>query len=72
MHLSIPLKEMSVEEKLQAIEEIWADLSSTPETIPSPAWHADVLQVREERIVEGRAQFLDIEEAKKAVQEKII
>ncbi|AAM71825.1 MAG TPA: addiction module antitoxin RelB [Chlorobaculum sp.] len=71
MHLSIPLKQMSVEEKLQAIEEIWADLASTPANIPSPAWHADVLQVREERIAEGRAQFLDIEEAKKAVRERL-
>ena len=71
MHLSIPLKQMSVEEKLQAIEEIWVDLASTPETIPSPAWHADVLQVREERIAKGRAQFLDIEAAKKAVREKL-
>ena len=72
MHLNIPLKQMSVEEKLQAIEEIWADLASTPETVPSPTWHADVLQVREERIAEGWTQFLDIEDAKKAVHEKII
>jgi len=71
MHLSIPLKQMSVEEKLQAIEEIWADLASTPENLPSPAWHADVLQVREERIAEGRALFLGSEEAKKAVREKL-
>jgi hypothetical protein len=71
MRLSILLKQMSVEEKLQAIKEIWADLASTPETVPSPAWHDDVLHVREERIAEGRAQFLDIEEAKKAVREKL-
>jgi len=56
---------MSVEEKLQAIEEIWADLASTPENLPSPAWHTDVLQVREERIAEGRAQFLGSEKPKK-------
>lgn len=61
---------MSVEEKLQAIEEIWADLASTPENVPSPAWHADVLQAREELITDGRAQFFDIEDAKKAVREK--
>lgn len=68
MHLSIPLKQMSVEEKLQAIEEIRADLASTPENVPFPAWHADVLQVREARIAEGRAQFFDIEDAKKTVR----
>jgi hypothetical protein len=34
MHLSIPLKQMSVEEKLQAIEEIWTDLDLPPLTRP--------------------------------------
>ena len=44
MHLTIPLEQISVEDKLQAIEEIWADLAGTPENIPSPSWHADVLR----------------------------
>jgi hypothetical protein len=71
MHFNIPLKQMSVEEKLQAIEEIWADLASTPENIPSPSWHADVLRAREKRISEGTSHFLDLTEAKKAVREQL-
>lgn len=71
MHFSIPLKQMSVEDKLRAIEEIWADLSGTPENIPSPSWHADVLQARERRISEGRSHFLDIADAKNAVKEQL-
>ncbi len=71
MHFSIPLKQMSVEDKLQAIEEIWADLAGTPENIPSPSWHADVLRARERRISEGRSHFLDIAEAKNAVKEHL-
>jgi len=71
MPFSIPLKQMSVEDKLQAIEEIWADLASTPENIPSPSWHADVLLAREKRISEGASHFLDIAEAKKAVREQL-
>jgi hypothetical protein len=47
------------------------NLANTPETIPSPAWHADVLQLREERIAEGRVQFLDIKAAKKTVRERL-
>jgi hypothetical protein len=69
MHFSIPLEQMSVEDKLQAIEVIWADLAGTPENIPSPSWHADVLRAREKRISEGASNFLDIAEAKKAVRE---
>ncbi|MFA6009029.1 MAG: addiction module protein [Desulfobacteraceae bacterium] len=71
MHFNIPLKQMSVEDKLQAIEEIWADLADTPENIPSPSWHADVLSAREKRITEGTSHFLDISEAKKAVREQL-
>ncbi len=68
MHVTIPLDKMSATEKLQAIEEIWADLSMVSEDVPSPAWHADVLRAREERIADGRSRFLDIAEAKAAVR----
>ena len=71
MHFSIPLEQMSVEDKLQAIEEIWSDLACTPENVPSPSWHADVLRAREKRISEGKSHFLDISEAKKAVREQL-
>lgn len=71
MNFSIPLDKMSVEDKLQAIEEIWADLVDTPENIPSPSWHADVLKAREKRISEETSRFLDVAEAKNAVKEKI-
>jgi hypothetical protein len=62
---------MSVEDKLQAIEEIWANLAGTPENIPSPSWHIDVLLAREKRISEGKSHFLDIAEAKRAVREQL-
>ena len=71
MQLNIPLEHMSVEEKLQAIEEIWTDLASIPENIPSPIWHTKVLREREEHILEGTSQFMDIAEAKKAVRKQL-
>ena len=71
MHVTIPLDKMSVTDKLQAIEEIWADLTMVSEDVPSPAWHADVLRAREERISDGRSRFLDIAEAKAAVRGQI-
>ena len=71
MRLTIPLKQMSVEEKLMAIEEIWADLAGMPDNLPSPAWHADVLRAREQRISEGTSHFLDLADAKKAVQDRL-
>jgi hypothetical protein len=71
MQLTIPLEQMSVEDKLQAIEEIWADLAGKPENMPSPSWHVDVLLAREKRISDGTSHFLDIAEAKEAVRRRI-
>ncbi len=71
MQINIPLEEMSVEDKLRAMEIIWADLANTRENIPSPAWHADVLRAREQRISEGATRFMDITEAKKAVRKRL-
>jgi len=71
MQLVIPLNRMSATDKVEAMEEIWADLSRNAADVPSPAWHADVLCVREDRISEGTSRFLDIAEAKQAVREQI-
>jgi hypothetical protein len=62
---------MSATDKLQAIEEIWADISTVSEDVPSPAWHTDVLRAREGRISDGRSHFLDIAQAKAVVREQI-
>lgn len=48
MNVQIPLDTMTVKEKLRAMEEIWADLRRQPETVPSPNWHRDVLDGREQ------------------------
>ncbi len=71
MRLSIPLQQMTATEKLQAIEEIWADLARESEDVPVPAWHGDVLRAREQRVADATARFLDIAAAKQAVREQI-
>ena len=43
MSIKLPLDEMTVQEKLAAMESLWEDLSRSPEAIESPAWHKDVL-----------------------------
>lgn len=70
MQLAIPLAEMTIADKLRALEEIWTDLQSTPDGVPSPAWHADVLHAREDRVREGTSQFDDWASAKSRIREK--
>jgi hypothetical protein len=66
----LPLDQMTVEEKLQLMEILWEDLSRNPESIPSPAWHGEVLAERERKIDEGKAKFLSLDEVRKNLQEK--
>ena len=70
MQLAIPLSKMTTLEKLRAIEVIWDDLQRTPEEIPSPAWHGDVLRAREDRVREGSSHFGDWSDAKRRIRER--
>ena len=70
MALSLPLSEMTLEEKLQAMEALWEDLSRTPDLIESPTWHEDILREREQRLAAGEAKFVDWDEAKAYIRSR--
>ncbi|MGD1017927.1 MAG: addiction module protein [Verrucomicrobiia bacterium] len=71
MATELPLNQMSVREKLTAMEALWEDLSRTPEAIASPGWHQDVLEDRQKRVAEGKARYADWETAKKKIRRKV-
>jgi len=64
MPASLPLNEMTVAEKLRAMEALWDDLCRRGEVIPSPEWHGEVLAEREQLVTEGKAKFSDWDEAR--------
>ena len=70
MQVAIPLDKMTTADKLRALEDIWSDLQRTPGEVPSPAWHADVLHARENRVREGSSQFEDWADAKQRIRER--
>ncbi len=71
MSINLPLKEMTLQEKLAVMELIWEDLVRTPDALESSAWHRDVLEVRGQRIAEGKSQFTDWEKAKLDIRNKL-
>ena len=71
MAITLPLKEMTVQEKLAAMESLWEDLAHSPETVESPAWHKEVLDERRQRVAEGTARFVDWEKAKTDIRKKL-
>jgi hypothetical protein len=71
MEITISLDKMTVEEKLAAMELLWDDLCKNPDDIPSPSWHNNILQSREERLKNGKEKVSDWQEAKKRIRESI-
>jgi hypothetical protein len=67
----LPLEEMTLHEKLAAMEALWEDLARSPEAIESPAWHEEILDERRQQIAAGKARFEDWETAKVEIRNKL-
>jgi transposase len=67
--ITLPLDQMTVDEKLRALEQIWEDLCRNEATIPCPQWHYDVLEAREARSKDGGERFTRWEDAKRRIRE---
>ena len=61
------IREMPLHEKLLTMEALLENLASSEESIEIPDWHKDVLDQRELLIAEGKAHFIDWEQAKKEI-----
>jgi hypothetical protein len=72
MEITLPLNQMTIEEKLRMMEMLWSDLTRQETEFSSPAWHEDVLKMREERIKTGQEDFVDWETAKKNLRERLL
>ncbi len=67
---TLPLSEMTRAAKLRVMEELWDDLCRSPEGVPSPAWHGEVLAARAERVAEGDAEFREWADVKERLLRK--
>ncbi len=46
----------------------WTSLTRTPEAVPSPDWHGEVLTDRLVKIERGESQFLALDEVEARLQ----
>ena len=70
MEITLPLDQMTVAEKLRAMETLRADLSRSADELESPVWHESVMKDRDENIPEGKDSFIDWETAKRQLQDR--
>lgn len=59
MDETLPLDQMTVDEKLRALERIWDDLSREDGNVPYPPWHGDALKARQARVDSGDEHVVD-------------
>ena len=67
---TLQIAQMSREEKLRALEAIWADLSKDDAQVESPAWHEDVLKETEARVAAGQEHIEDWQAAKRELRKR--
>ena len=68
----LPSQEMTVEEKLRAMELLWDDLCRRAGGVTSPDWHEDVLAQRQAAVQRGEDRFEDWETAKRDIKNKVL
>ncbi len=71
MAISLPLTEMTIEEKLRIMEAIWDDLRRHADRMPAPSWHGELLAKREAAVARGEDTFEDWEAAKRRIDKEI-
>ena len=67
---SLAIQQMSWEEKLRAMEELWESLSREPGRLESPPWHGDALRETEQRYEAGLEEAIDWAVAKQELRQR--
>ena len=70
VNTTLPLDQMTVEEKLKAMEMLWDDLCRNERQIPVAEWQKKLLDERQRQIDSGEAKFSDWESAKKRIRDR--
>ena len=63
------IRQLPLREKLRLMEAIWDDISREEQDLEVPQWHKEMLDERERLLAEGKAQFMDWEEARRQIDE---
>jgi putative addiction module component (TIGR02574 family) len=68
MPIDLPLNTMTVEEKVQLLEQVWDNLCRQSGDVRSPEWHNVVLNERKRQIEDGTMTVSPWSEAKERLQ----
>lgn len=69
--MSVNVHDMTIEEKLRTMEMLWDDICRNVPEFPSPGWHQQLLQEREQRAAAGEERFVEWEQAKREIWDTV-
>jgi len=69
--VDLPLSHLSLAQKLDLMETLWAELSRDDTKLESPEWHKSVLENREKAFKDGKVTTSDWEQAKKRIRKRV-
>ena len=70
MSKSITIEKLSTAEKMDLMERLWEDLSSSPDYSP-PDWHGEELARRKKAVEEGKISYTEWDKAKEEIRKEI-
>lgn len=70
MSKPITIDNLSTAEKIELMERLWEDLSSSPDYVP-PDWHGEELARRKKAVEEGKTPYTDWSIAKEEIRKEI-
>lgn len=71
MGIALKLDEMSLADKLEAMETLWDDLCHRAREVAIPEWHHDVLGARAADVHKENARFTEWDVAKENIRESL-
>jgi putative addiction module component (TIGR02574 family) len=65
------IRELPLHEKLRMMEALWDGISPQEAELEVPQWHKDLLDERGQLIQDGKATFIDWENAKRQIKDAV-
>lgn len=62
--------DLSPNEKLQLVEDLWDDIAATPETVPIHDWQVEELARRKKNLIDNPASGLSWDEVKQRIRKR--
>jgi putative addiction module component (TIGR02574 family) len=62
---AVEIEQMSLAERLQAMELLWHSMAVEPDRLTSPGWHKKILTKRLAKVKAGKGEFLTVSELKR-------